>query len=146
YCLRLLFMGYRLFYNESLRFVHFIPSHRLTEEYINGLGEGFKSSYEILSKYSLLLYLQSSSKIQKIKTILFSIIKFFLSSIISTKKWNKNYDAMVIYFLTNYKLKFVTKESIMIKTMYLEFKSSGHPEQLKSVVSFMHLDVLRTSA
>ena len=92
YCMRLLFMGYKLYYDESLQFIHFIPSYRLTEDYISRLGRGFKTSYNVLNKYSLLLYLRSQSKFKKTKIISFSIIKFFTSIIFRIKKWNKNYD------------------------------------------------------
>lgn len=146
YCMRLLFMGYRLFYNETLRFVHFIPSGRLTEEYINRLGEGFKTSYDVLSKYSLLLYLRSLSINKKVKTFLFSVVKFLFSKIINTKKWNKNYDALVIYFLTNYRSKFIMQESMLIKSMYHEFKLRKNPQPLKSIgwVNNMRFDVFQT--
>jgi hypothetical protein len=118
----------------------------LTEEYINRLGEGFKTSYDTLSKYSLLLYLRSLSIKNKIKTFLFSVIKFLFSTIIGTAKWNKNYDALVIYFLTNYRSKFVMQESMMIKTMYNEFKLRKDPQPFKFTgwVNNMRFDVFQT--
>ena len=127
YCLRLLFMGYRLFYDENLQFVHYIPSGRLTEDYIYRLGEGFKASYTTLSKYSLLLFLRSLPAHVKVKTFLSSCLKLIITLLIAKRKWSRSYDAMVIYFLTGYRLTYVSHESALIKRMYNEFRSSGYP-------------------
>lgn len=43
-CCWFIFAGYRLWYDDRLMFTHFIPSGRLTDEYIARMREGFGSS------------------------------------------------------------------------------------------------------
>jgi len=52
YCMRLILKGYRLYYDESLIYHHFIPNFRLTTTFRdNKLLKGFKDSNIILRKY-----------------------------------------------------------------------------------------------
>lgn len=52
YCIRLVARGYRLFYDEDLHFEHYIPAHRLTEEYRDGVIKGIQSSMDVIDKYA----------------------------------------------------------------------------------------------
>ncbi|WP_336514432.1 glycosyltransferase [Pollutibacter soli] len=52
YCIRLVAKGYRLFYDEQLHFDHYIPPHRLTEDYRNAVIKGIQSSMDIIDKYA----------------------------------------------------------------------------------------------
>ncbi len=51
-CNRIILMGYHLLYDERLYYKHFIPSVRLTEEYLNQMKKGFEASYGVLTLYS----------------------------------------------------------------------------------------------
>jgi glycosyltransferase involved in cell wall biosynthesis len=50
-CLALKKIGYRIFYNESLEFKHYIPANRTTIPYYKKLFLGFGSSYAMLQAY-----------------------------------------------------------------------------------------------
>ncbi|RXK57427.1 glycosyltransferase [Lacibacter luteus] len=51
-CNRIVLMGYRLLYDERLKYEHFIPSIRLTEDYLIQMKNGFERSYGVLTLYS----------------------------------------------------------------------------------------------
>jgi len=53
YAFRLL--GYRIYYDDSLKFRHFISESRMTKQYLKRLRAGFKESYVILECYANLL-------------------------------------------------------------------------------------------
>ena len=113
------------------------------------LNDNFKS-YVALNPlqnfFTTLQFRKPSFDDKKVKTFLFSVIKFLFSTVIETAKWNKNYDALVIYFLTDYRSRFVMQESMMIKAMYDEFKLRKDPQPLKSIawVNNMGFDVFQT--
>jgi hypothetical protein len=44
-------MGYSLYYDDHLQFIHFIPSQRLTESYYKKLKEGHDQAMKTLSCY-----------------------------------------------------------------------------------------------
>jgi glycosyltransferase involved in cell wall biosynthesis len=52
YCMRLILKGYKLYYNESMVYQHFIPDHKLTTGFRdNRLLAGFDEANQILSNY-----------------------------------------------------------------------------------------------
>lgn len=51
YCMRLILKGYRLYYDDNLKFKHFIPERKLNEAFRDRLLAGFKSSNPLLRKY-----------------------------------------------------------------------------------------------
>jgi glycosyltransferase involved in cell wall biosynthesis len=51
-CKRIIIMGFRLFYDERLKFQHFITPSRLTEGYFLKMNSGFEASYSLLGLYS----------------------------------------------------------------------------------------------
>ena len=51
-CHRIILLGYRLYYDDRLKFRHYIPNDRLSSEYLIKLKEGFSKTYNILSLYS----------------------------------------------------------------------------------------------
>ncbi|WP_407428820.1 glycosyltransferase family 2 protein [Arcticibacter sp.] len=52
YCMRLLLKGYKLYYDASLQYKHFIPDHKLSLEFRDQkLLKGFMDANEILRKY-----------------------------------------------------------------------------------------------
>jgi glycosyltransferase involved in cell wall biosynthesis len=50
-CKWFLLAGYKLWYEESMIFYHFIPKERLTDEYLDNLFKGFSDSCQILARY-----------------------------------------------------------------------------------------------
>ena len=74
YCLRLLLMGYNLFYDERLIFNHFITSGRLDFKYRDGIVKGIHKADEILRIYELVYKLK---QLTKSKSVLYSLNIFF---------------------------------------------------------------------
>lgn len=84
YCMRLQLKGYKLYYDSSLTFYHFIPPFKLTEEFRDGkLLKGFKDSQEILGKYhaAMRAYIKTKSRWDlKIGLVLIAPINYIFSS------------------------------------------------------------------
>ncbi|RAJ01593.1 glycosyltransferase involved in cell wall biosynthesis [Chitinophaga skermanii] len=53
YCKRLLLWGYKLYYEESMVLMHFIPEERLTVKYRDRLMAGIKEATKVLGEYDL---------------------------------------------------------------------------------------------
>jgi len=71
-CNRLILMGYRLLYDERLQYQHFIPTLRLTEDYLIKMKKGFENSYGVLTLYSeciRVLVTGKDSKINKLRYV-----------------------------------------------------------------------------
>lgn len=60
-CSGLILLGRRLAYDERLSLTHFIPSHRLTTDYLSRLHAGFHDAGEGLGYYRVLSQLRSRS-------------------------------------------------------------------------------------
>jgi hypothetical protein len=54
--MRSLILGYKLYYDEHLIVKHYIPQHKLTSSYNEGLKKGFSASGAILNKYTIFIY------------------------------------------------------------------------------------------
>lgn len=70
-CNRIILMGYRLLYDERLKYAHFIPEARLTEDYLATMKKGFEQSYGALTLYSECIrsvVLDNHKKIAVLKT------------------------------------------------------------------------------
>lgn len=70
FCLRLLLKGYILYFDESLKFTHFIPKERLTLQYRERLHQGFEVAMDRLIMYSQLIDMAKTNLFGKF--ILFS--------------------------------------------------------------------------
>jgi len=57
-----LLLGYQLWYDERLRFKHFIPNNRVSIEYANQLNEGFAKASYWLSKYDYHIFLKHQNR------------------------------------------------------------------------------------
>jgi len=63
YCMRLILKGYKLYYNDSLVYQHFIPDHKLTVEYRDHrLMAGFDEANKILGNYYAAMRAQIKTK------------------------------------------------------------------------------------
>jgi glycosyltransferase involved in cell wall biosynthesis len=65
-CAGLVLLGLRLYYDERLRFEHFIEPHRLTIEYLKRLRDGIKASGAALQYYAVLKELRSRGPIANV--------------------------------------------------------------------------------
>jgi glycosyltransferase involved in cell wall biosynthesis len=58
YCIA--FSGYQIYYDENLKFKHFIPPERLTLDYIKRMRIGYGYTYDIIKCYQSLLHSKGS--------------------------------------------------------------------------------------
>ncbi len=100
YCSRLVLMNYRLYYDEDLRFIHFTPESKLTEQYKENLSRGFQESHPVLFMYYLMIFVCELSFLKKLILLFKSIIRFFLSHFQIMKRLSVTHEKTVIYFLT----------------------------------------------
>ncbi len=61
-CLRIQLYGWKLWYQEDLRFVHYLPDNRLSTSYLLRMYEGFGKSEVILRMYRSVLGFDSTLK------------------------------------------------------------------------------------
>jgi glycosyltransferase involved in cell wall biosynthesis len=52
-CMRILLMGYELYYNSLLNYKHYMQPFRLTQEYYIRMNQGFKDCNKIINQYRL---------------------------------------------------------------------------------------------
>ncbi len=64
-CYAIAFLGYEIHYSEDLKFQHFIPSGRLTYNYLKRFRIGQASSYDIIRSYETILF--SEGRIRRSK-------------------------------------------------------------------------------
>ncbi|MFT3705743.1 MAG: glycosyltransferase [Agriterribacter sp.] len=105
YCQRLILAGYKLYYDERLKFRHFIPDKRLTEDYRNSLLKGLEASDLILDKYRLVIQLQKKYRtkpLKKITAITTTAIKNVFQFSPDKKKRNKTRLQYLLSFDTKY--------------------------------------------
>jgi glycosyltransferase involved in cell wall biosynthesis len=120
FCMRLTLLGYRLRYDESLLFRHYMPMQRLTIVYKEEL---FKiHSYEtlVLDMYMLQIRLAGLSALRKLMVLLLSIIKYALCYMGMSNRWSKGHEAKLIYLATGFRLQQVPGEAEVIRTIYLQ--------------------------
>jgi glycosyltransferase involved in cell wall biosynthesis len=99
-CMRFILMGYKLYYNESLLFKHYIEPQRIKEDYRDNLFKSFGKSSEILGLYSRKIDISNYSTPYKLYFLFISSMKFFLSFFCS--KWDKNHENNNIYLVSNF--------------------------------------------
>lgn len=112
-CKWILLLGYDLWYDESLKFQHFIADHRLDLLYLNKMQKGFALSDDIaLTKYTTLLAIKYFNSTKKINFLRGMFILFF-------KPWVFTKNKMRIQFLIGPIFKISNIEDYkFIKTYY----------------------------
>jgi len=81
-CLRSQILGYKLYYDDHLKFKHYIPFSRLTLQYNTGLEKGFAQAHMILNKYSIFIYYVSARNFPSRTYYSFVfIVKFILAKL-----------------------------------------------------------------
>jgi hypothetical protein len=110
FCMRAVLLGYKLFYNESLIFEHYIPKERLCDEYRDKLFEGVRVSRLILKEYEDHIYFHFLKRRDKCKILVKSLIHLLLCNFKSNKHLNKAKYIKIIYHLTNISTGYVKSE------------------------------------
>ena len=107
FCYRLILKGYKLFYDESLKFVHFISKTRWSDEYNERAllaRETGKLDNMELNKYNLLNKLVCAGNFGK-PIVVGKIIMGYLSNLIlGRKSWSRTDVKVILYFYTKLNL------------------------------------------
>jgi glycosyltransferase involved in cell wall biosynthesis len=104
YCMRLILMGFRLYFDESLKFKHFISKERLTETYRDRLFESFQKSKVILNEYSYQINFSQFSRLKKTKLLIKAFMRLIICKMSSTKRWSEEIQLSTIYRITGFAL------------------------------------------
>lgn len=119
FCLRLLLKGYILYYDESLRFTHFIPKQRLTPVYRDRLEKGFSESISKLFKYSQLCDMKDKNLLSKF--IIFSkTFLGYISSVFGRKSYQLENVKIAFFYLTKID-KMVDDETKKVYSFYKNY-------------------------
>ena len=110
-CNRIILMGFRLLYEERLQFQHFIPTSRLTEEYLIKLKKGFEASYGVLTLYSECITVAALPRRSKVPFLLDAILE---------KPFNKGKLKRMFYWLYGFSF-YVNDEMRTIRSFYKKY-------------------------
>ena len=104
YCQRLILRGYKLIYDPTLVFNHYIPSNRLEVSYREALYAGFAECSIILEKYYFLTKLKLHLD-AKGTNKLFVLLRSFFRAIFISSKEKRNHEKKIITYLLHFKFK-----------------------------------------
>ncbi|MBD1363980.1 glycosyltransferase family 2 protein [Mucilaginibacter sp. ZT4R22] len=126
FCLRILLAGYTLFYDEGLRYKHYIPTNRLTVAYRDKLFKGYDYEKTVLDLYSRQIKLNALSWFGRQQLLFSSISRYVLSGLSS--KWKSSFEADMIYLAAGYQFSTVSKEVKQIRELNLQLAAKTHPK------------------
>ncbi len=98
YCLRLSLKGYKLYYDDSLIYHHFLSAERLETTYQKKLLQGFINSDEILRKYHTALRVKYKTK-NKPYMLFYLLISSLLMLIFASNKSKRSIAKDTIFYL-----------------------------------------------
>lgn len=100
YCFRLRLSNHTLLYNETLRFKHYIPKERLTENYKNRILNSTKDSQKQLRRYQQLLHYKNKSNFSKILRLVMTIMACLAGKILNRPSWSYNDVIRAVFYAT----------------------------------------------
>ncbi len=95
-CARLILMGFKLYYSESLYFKHFIPKERLTKEYRVKLLQGFETTKPAIEKYFEFIESKKESFFSKLKYTVMKGVKILILNLMGKGKKHESHIAMAM--------------------------------------------------
>ena len=122
FVMRLIFAGYKLFYNETLIFKHFIPGERLTIAYRDKLFRGFDESGLILIPYARQAEIALLSTTEIPIFFLKRLTKYLICKVKKMPHWDHLHEAMLIYHLTGVQLVKANGVSKKVREIYLKLR------------------------
>lgn len=118
-CMRFLLMGYTLYYDERLRFKHYIDPSRLIWSYRKKLFQGFLDASVILSTYAQYLDILRLSKRNRLINLFKNTLKICLAVILGRERFYTVIEANFIFFCTGISLKKTSPKAKSIKKIKL---------------------------
>ena len=86
YCIRVMMVGYDLYYREDLFYWHDVDASRLTGEYLNKLLNSFELGTSIYEKYKYALSYQRESFLGNVLKLHIRVWKYLTASSVSIKR------------------------------------------------------------
>lgn len=114
-CIRFLLLGYQLYYDERLEFVHFIPSEKLTPLFYEKLEQSFEVAHIVLYYYRLKYSINKMFFFKKAFCVLKSCYNIFLASFIFSKKKHNQYNKLMLLFSVGIYCSSLPKEAKLIE-------------------------------
>ena len=131
-CFALRLCGWRLWYDERLKFVHYIPKERLNLIYLKHLYRAFGDASVILDQYKLLIECKPTDKI--------SLMKYYLSNTFKTILTLSKFT--IFSQLTISVAESETKN--FLRAVYREYEHGRTLSYIKSFPKFVrHLNMIR---
>jgi glycosyltransferase involved in cell wall biosynthesis len=126
FCMRILFSGYNLYYDDTLIFQHYLPAERLTVAYREKLFKGYDYERRILDTYTKQLYINDLSPFKRVALLCSSLVRYMISKATFCIIWDHIVEAEVIYLLTDVQLSRITDEICKIRQLYKELSPKNN--------------------
>ncbi|MBL7873751.1 MAG: glycosyltransferase family 2 protein [Cyclobacteriaceae bacterium] len=122
YTMRLLLMGYSLYFDDRLSFTHFIPSFRLTETYRDQLFKGFRSAAPVLELYLFQITVKFNSTIDNLILLAKSMLRLVILTFMNVGRWSRERELTWIFQLTGWYSNLVSEECRGVRKFYKQFR------------------------
>lgn len=126
FCIRVLFMGYVLLYDDKLLFKHYMPKSRLSDEYKNKFLSGNTYEKSVLNLYYKQLQIHQFSFIKKANLGILTFIRLLISRLYSKSRWNNIYECEILHLLTGIPFPNISKESKLVHKIYTQLSFASH--------------------
>lgn len=116
-CVRFILLGYRLFYDDRLKFVHFINESRLTDDYRKKLYDGFHIGSNIIGAYNLFIDYNGWPLKKQVWVLIVSIFRIILIKLRLYQQKMEHYNALLIFVAIRLRLQIIsskTKDTIVL--------------------------------
>jgi glycosyltransferase involved in cell wall biosynthesis len=118
-CLRFLLYGYKLYYDASLKFKHFLPAGRLTEEYRSKLFASFKQMAPVIDFYLAMLQVKRLNYFARLVKLVIILLKLPFTSLRLIRRWDLRRDLMQLFIITGLSMIPIPENWVAIRTKFL---------------------------
>jgi glycosyltransferase involved in cell wall biosynthesis len=123
FCMRLVLLGYKLFYDEQLVFKHFMPANRLTEEYRKALLTSSPYEIRILNLYRQQIHINNLSIFERGLLLFLSVLRYVATIMLPKSKWEAKHECEVLHLLSGLQFSALTIESKQIHSVYRQLQN-----------------------
>lgn len=124
YTMRLVLMGYQLYFDDRLTFTHFIPAFRLTETYRDNLFKGFRTATPVLELYLFQIKVKTNTIAANLFFLMKCLVRWVILKIVRVQRWNIAREVNWIFQLTGWTLGPVTEECKMVRAFYKHYQAA----------------------
>ncbi len=123
-CLRAAMLGWKIWFDESLIFQHFVPAHRLRLEFAEGLLKNLPSQMMLLNLYLVAIKTDYLNRFQRLYSLVYNFIKWSYGTIASKKKM-KTWGGDHCFFLCK-GLLWQSNERLIVYRFFKAYQGSGN--------------------